>query len=117
MTKKLWTAVLVAATMAAATSLAAEDNKGADVIQLFGGESGNVNFPHHQHQARLDDCNRCHALFPQNKNAIQELKAQGGLKKKEVMNKLCIKCHNAEKTAGRKSGPTTCTACHTKPAS
>jgi hypothetical protein len=42
------------------------------------------------------------------------LKAEGTLKKKYVMNKLCTKCHKEKKNAGQKSGPTTCTKCHIK---
>jgi hypothetical protein len=117
MAKKAGVVLLLLATMIFAGGLAAEENKGAESILLFGGESGNVSFPHHQHQTRLGDCNLCHSVFPQKKSAIEEMKAKGGLKKKEVMNKLCIKCHNAEKKAGNKAGPTTCTTCHVKPVS
>jgi hypothetical protein len=42
------------------------------------------------------------------------MKAQGKLKPKHVMNKMCIKCHRAEKKAGNPSGPLTCSKCHVK---
>ena len=45
---------------------------------------------------------------------IAELKAQGKLKKKHVMNKLCTKCHKETQKTGEKSGPTTCSKCHIK---
>ena len=33
---------------------------------------------------------------------------------KKVMNLQCIKCHKAEKQAGRPHGPVTCNSCHVK---
>ncbi|MGB5747367.1 MAG: cytochrome c3 family protein [Desulfobacterales bacterium] len=92
----------------------ATQNKGAANIEINGGKRGNVPFPHHQHQARIGDCKICHSVFPQKSGSIAELKAEGTLKKKYVMNKLCTKCHKEKKTAGQKSGPTTCTKCHIK---
>ena len=96
------------------TSSMATQNKGAENIEINGGSRGNVPFPHHQHQVRLEDCQICHSLFPQKSGSIAELKADGKLKKKQVMNKLCTKCHRATKKAGQKSGPTTCKNCHIK---
>jgi len=92
----------------------ATTNKGAANIEINGGKRGNVPFPHHQHQARIGDCQICHSVFAQKSGSINELKAEGTLKKKYVMNKLCTKCHKANKKAGRKSGPTTCKKCHIK---
>jgi hypothetical protein len=92
----------------------ADQNKGAANIEINGGKRGNVPFPHHQHQARIGDCQICHAVFAQKSGSIKELKAEGKLKKKYVMNKLCTKCHKAKKKAGQKSGPTTCKKCHIK---
>jgi len=89
-------------------------NKGADQIELNGGTKGSVPFPHHQHQTALGDCNICHHVFPQTPGALDASKAQGTLKPKQVMNKMCLKCHRAEKKAGNPSGPTTCNQCHTK---
>jgi arsenate reductase len=36
------------------------------------------------------------------------------MKPKKVMNLQCIKCHKAEKRAGKPHGPVTCTTCHAK---
>ena len=92
----------------------ASQNKGAENIELKGGKRGTVHFPHRQHQVNLKDCQICHAIFPQKPGSIEALKAEGKLKKKHVMNKLCTKCHKEKKKAGQKSGPTTCTKCHVK---
>lgn len=92
----------------------AEQNKGARDITLNGGSSGNVPFPHHRHQEIMNDCAICHASFPQETGSIERLKGEGKLAKKQVMNKLCTKCHNEKKKAGEKAGPVTCTTCHIK---
>jgi hypothetical protein len=92
----------------------ANDNKGAERIELNGGQRGNVSFPHRQHQNNLGDCKICHSVFPQKAGIIAELKAEGKLKQKHVMNKLCTKCHKEKKKAGQPSGPTTCSKCHIK---
>jgi hypothetical protein len=92
----------------------ATENQGAENIVLEGSKRGKVPFPHRQHQKNLGDCQICHSIFPQEPGAIQKLKAQGKLKKKYVMNKLCIKCHKAKKRAGQPSGPTKCKNCHIK---
>jgi hypothetical protein len=91
-----------------------DQNKGADSIEIDGGTRGKVPFPHRQHQERIVDCKICHSVFPQKPGSIKELKGQGKLKKKYVMNKLCTKCHKAKKKAGQKSGPTKCSKCHIK---
>lgn len=103
---------LIAASMTAVSG--ADQNKGSAEMNLAGGTRGKVPFPHHQHQAVLEDCNVCHSVFDQKAGIIEELKAQGKLKKKYVMNKLCTKCHKAKKKAGLKSGPTSCKHCHIK---
>ena len=95
-------------------STMANQNKGAAKLELDGGKRGKVPFPHHQHQDKLGDCKICHSVFPQKSGSITELKAEGKLKKKYVMNKLCTKCHKEKKKAGQKSGPTTCKNCHIK---
>ncbi|OEU66483.1 MAG: cytochrome C [Desulfobacterales bacterium PC51MH44] len=89
-------------------------NRGASDITLDGGKKGNVNFPHHMHQDNIKDCQVCHDLFPQKLGIIQDLKNQGKLKKKQVMNNKCLKCHKAKKKAGEEAGPTKCTECHIK---
>jgi len=101
---------------AVALCIAAQD-KGAQQIELAGGKRGNVSFPHLRHQDKLADCNICHGVFEQKAGSIEELKAQGKLKPKHVMNKLCTKCHKEKKRAGEKTGPTTCNKCHIKPKS
>jgi len=100
--------------LAAAVSTPAVENRGADQITLHGGSRGDVSFPHHRHQKALEDCKICHDTFPQQAGAIDELKNSGDLKPKQVMNKLCTKCHRDRKQAGETSGPTTCTKCHQK---
>ena len=90
------------------------ENKGAAEIKLPGGTRGPVPFPHHQHQNKLVDCQICHSLYPQKAGIIEELKSQGKLKKKQVMNKQCTKCHKQKKKEGIKAGPVTCKQCHIK---
>ena len=92
----------------------ADQNKGPAVIQIDGGRRENIVFPHRRHQKQINDCQRCHSIFPKQAGSIKQLKAGGDLKKKAVMNKLCLNCHKAEKRAGRKAGPTSCSKCHVK---
>jgi len=92
----------------------AVQNQGAKDINLDGGKKGDVDFPHHLHQNAIADCNACHGVFPKTAGIIKELKIQGKLKKKQVMNKTCIKCHKAKKKAGEKTGPVKCSQCHVK---
>jgi hypothetical protein len=103
--------MLIFFTITVATGVAIE-NKGAEMIRLSAGKQGPVTFPHHDHQNRLKDCRICHTFFPQIKGAIEQMKTQGQLKSKTIMNNLCIKCHRTEKKAGNPSGPLTCTKCH-----
>jgi hypothetical protein len=94
--------------------LAQTPNTGAAEIVLDGGTSGNVKFPHQRHQQKLGDCMVCHSAFPQKAGAIEDLKTQGILAKKQIMNEQCTKCHKEKKQAGEQAGPTTCTMCHVK---
>jgi hypothetical protein len=105
-------AMLMVAAGSQATSGTATENKGAAEIKIPGGTRGPILFPHHLHQDKLGDCGICHSVFPQKAGIIEELKEQGKLKKKYVMNKLCIKCHRQKKREGLKAGPTTCAKCH-----
>lgn len=102
--------------MALALSLSpvTAQDKGQKDHTLFGGKSGDVPFPHHLHQDALDDCNACHSSFPQEQGALASLKKAGTLKKKQVMNKTCLKCHRSMKKAKAKTGPTSCKGCHVK---
>jgi uncharacterized membrane protein len=107
----------LAALAAAASSTgnpAPAQNPGSETLQLAGGESGDVDFPHRRHQQSLGDCQVCHSLFPQETGVIEALKSQGALEKKQVMNKLCTRCHKEFKAQGKPSGPTTCKTCHAK---
>ena len=117
MNVKLFLILATMSTLIAGTSIAvslATENPGAENIVLKGGKRGKVPFPHRQHQKNLGDCQICHSVFPQESGAVEKLKAEGTLKKKYVMNKLCTKCHKKMKKAGQKSGPTSCTKCHIK---
>jgi len=96
-----------------ATAAMASENKGAEQMVLKGGKSGKVSFPHAAHQSTLKDCTVCHGLFPQQPGAIEALKKQGKLKKKQVM-KQCTVCHRKTAKAGQKAGPTRCKTCHQK---
>lgn len=105
--------ISVAMVWTAGLSLA-ETGKGAKEMVIPSGNQGDVKFPHHRHQEALKDCMRCHDLFPQQAGSIQDLKQKGTLVQKQVMNKLCVKCHKAGKDAGEKTGPVTCSSCHAK---
>ena len=106
--------ILMVAAVSAATSGVTTANRGAAEIKLPGGTRGLVPFPHHRHQDKLEDCNICHSVFPQQAGIIKKLKEQGKLEKKYVMNTLCTKCHREKKKEGLKTGPTTCAKCHIK---
>jgi hypothetical protein len=105
---------LAAILLAALVTIVAAANTGPASINIFGGESGKVPFPHAQHQDRIKDCIVCHGVFPQETDAIKKMKAQGTIKPKKVMNLQCIKCHKDEKRAGKPHGPLTCKNCHVK---
>ena len=105
---------LIVGLMVIAAVCQAVENKGAKDITLVGGKSGNVPFTHHRHQEVIADCKTCHSIFPQKAGVIEALKAEGKLKKKQVMNKLCTKCHKQKKRAGENGGPITCKTCHIK---
>lgn len=90
----------------------AQQNKGAREMVLKGSEkNGDVPFPHHTHQTALNDCNKCHALFPQIPGAIEDLISNGKLLKKQVMNQ-CRTCHRETAKTGAKAGPVSCSKCH-----
>jgi len=97
-----------------AAAMAAEvPNKGAAAIKLDGGKKGHIDFPHRNHQDTLGDCNICHDIFPQKPGVIKDLKDQGKLKKKKIMNH-CRGCHRNMAKEGAKTGPTSCGKCHVK---
>jgi len=105
--------ILVLTVFSGAVAIATQ-NYGGEEIKLDGGRKGMIDFPHHQHHRVISDCNTCHAVFPKTAGSIKDLKIQGKLKKKQVMNNTCLKCHKAMKKAGEKTGPTKCSACHVK---
>lgn len=89
------------------------EDVGPDKFVLEGGVPGGVPFPHRAHQSALEqNCEICHELFPQKRGSIQELVEAEKLRKKEVMNLHCIKCHRDYKREGKPSGPTSCRRCH-----
>ena len=109
--------ILLLITLILGTALvvaAADTEKGAEEMTLVGGEKGDVWFPHRKHQDNLGDCKICHDLFPQTPGIIEKQKAEGALKKKQVMNKKCLACHRKMKKAGEPTGPTSCNKCHHK---
>ena len=111
MLRKKWVVGIILSGFISTIGLAM-DNKGAANMQIYGGSRGAVPFPHRIHQDKIGDCKTCHAVFPQESQSLTKLKKNGQMKPKEVMNKLCVKCHKAEKKAGNNAGPTTCSKCH-----
>lgn len=89
------------------------EKKGPEQMNLDGGQRGVVEFPHRLHQKTLGDCDVCHNIFPQKLGVIKDLKIQGRLSKKRVMNH-CRECHRHRVKQGKKAGPTSCKECHTK---
>ncbi|MDY6969443.1 MAG: cytochrome c3 family protein [Spirochaetota bacterium] len=87
--------------------------RGTKSFVIFGGNFGDVQFPHYLHQDSLKNCNLCHNLFPQVSGSILKLKSEGKLKLKIVM-RQCIRCHKDKKSVGVKSGPIKCKDCHKK---
>ena len=79
-------ALLIISTGAAYALTVQTENRGAENIELYGGKSGPVPFPHLAHQDAVADCKVCHELFPQEIGGIEKLKASGQLKKKQIMN-------------------------------
>lgn len=89
-------------------------SQGKEEIILHGGKKGDITFPHHMHHAIITDCMVCHVYFPKEPGALQASKKAGILKKKQVMNKTCLKCHRDRKKAGEAYGPVKCSGCHIK---
>lgn len=93
----------------------AQQDKGSEIVIFEKGMMPQVTFDHHMHQRKLDDeCNACHDLFPMQAGIIKEMIADGKLKKQQVMNEKCVKCHKDLKKEGLAAGPTSCTACHVR---
>ncbi|RJQ73002.1 MAG: cytochrome C [Desulfobacteraceae bacterium] len=105
---------MLATLILAAGAVFAQLNQGAEQMQLKAGLTGDVPFPHRRHQTVLGDCLVCHSFFAQEKGSIAKAIADGQLATKQVMDKLCIQCHRAQKQTGQQSGPLTCAKCHTR---
>jgi hypothetical protein len=96
----------------AAEKHVSEKDLGSAQMILPGGIPGDVPFNHRLHQEHLNDCTLCHDLFPEKAGIIEKLKAENKLKKKQVMNIQCVRCHRDTKREGKDSGPITCSGCH-----
>jgi hypothetical protein len=96
------------------TTIVFAQNKGKNEILIDGGKQGSITFPHQLHQDNGNDCMVCHASFPQKEGALKASQKAGVLKKKQVMNKTCLKCHRDSKKAGKTYGPVRCSGCHIK---
>lgn len=113
MKKRVILAVLLIFCLISTAAIAVQ-NRGSKEIKIDSGKKGAVCFSHHLHQDIIQDCNLCHSIFPKEKGAIKDAIARKKLKKKQVMNKTCLKCHREMKKAGEDHGPTSCSACHVK---
>ncbi len=88
------------------------EQKGSADIVLNGGKTGNVPFPHQKHQLKLSEkCNICHDIFPQEKLIIDQMKKDGRMEKKKVMNH-CLNCHKQTAAKSEPAGPVKCKECH-----
>lgn len=86
--------------------------KGSAEIVLNGGKIGNVPFPHQKHQQVLnEECSVCHSMFAQEKQVIDQMKKDGRLEKKKVMNH-CMGCHRTLAKESKPAGPVKCKGCH-----
>ena len=95
---------------------AVAQNTGSSVVIFEKGKMPQVAFPHHLHQQKLNnECNLCHDLFPMQAGVIKEMILQEKLKKQQVMNSKCLKCHKDRLQAGLAAGPVKCTECHVRP--
>ncbi|MFW5908048.1 MAG: cytochrome c3 family protein [Desulfosalsimonas sp.] len=104
--------LLCIAVVSAETSEKDAHDAVAEMITLEGGTLGKVQFPHQLHQKTLGDCSECHVLYPPEKRAIRAAQKAGDLKKQQVMNTQCIKCHVGRQSIAKPSGPTKCAKCH-----
>lgn len=116
MKKIVFFVMLVGVTgLAAGINALAEQDKGSETIVFEKGRMPQVTFSHHLHQERLNnDCSSCHDLFPMQSGIIKEMISQDKLKKQQVMNSKCVKCHKEKMAAGEAAGPTKCTECHVR---
>ncbi len=97
-----------------AAIITASENRGAPEITVDGGSKGKIAFPHKFHQDELKECMLCHDAFPQEPGVINKMKKNKDLKRKQVMKKVCLKCHKEYKKDGKEHGPIKCNGCHVK---
>lgn len=114
MGKKVFVMIALIIFLGYAIGASVDQNMGAEQIILEGGQAGKIPFPHRLHQETIGNCEQCHDMFAQQLGSIEQLKAEGKLKKKQVMNQNCTRCHREKNNEGVKSGPTSCTGCHHK---
>ncbi|SMC20744.1 Cytochrome c7 [Desulfacinum hydrothermale DSM 13146] len=88
-------------------------HQGPETLILNSGPMSPSLVPHWKHQEVVDGCAPCHELFPQQRGSVDALKAEGQLKKKQVMNR-CLACHKQKTEAGNRTGPVRCRDCHRK---
>jgi hypothetical protein len=117
MNKKVITTCFAACSLVAGLSLISvsgvmAQDMGRPEMNLNGGSRGTVLFKHKLHQDVVDACAICHKDFEKKTGALDKAKKAGALRAKQVMNKTCLACHRAKRKAGEKSGPTSCSACH-----
>ncbi|MCP3922918.1 MAG: cytochrome c3 family protein [Desulfobacterales bacterium] len=87
---------------------------GPEKITITGKKRGPVVLDHRKHQKITSTCLTCHSNFPKETNGLKAAISKDEIKKKFVMNKVCIKCHRSLKKTGKKHGPTACNKCHQK---
>jgi hypothetical protein len=111
-----WIGVIVFCVIFSGAAWAVTDqSQGAAELQINGGRTGNILFKHRLHQETLKTCAPCHDHFPQKSGSIEQMKTTGKLKKKEVMNHVCLKCHRDRKKKHLSAGPTVkCSECHVR---
>lgn len=97
-----------------AALIIASENRGGEVLTVDGASKGAITFPHKEHQDTLKDCKICHDTFPQELGVIKKMKGNKELKRKQVMNDVCLKCHKEYKASGKNHGPINCNGCHGK---
>jgi transcription initiation factor IIF auxiliary subunit len=114
MKKNVFPVVILIMVISLVVCVNAQD-KGSETVIFEKGRMSAVTFDHHMHQDKLDnECNACHDLFPMKKGIIKEMITEEKLKKQQVMNSKCVKCHKDITKQGLKAGPTKCTECHVR---
>jgi hypothetical protein len=79
-----------------------------------------VTYNHEKHDAATPDCKTCHHTWdgkaaPKKCSECHKAKKDGKkINSKSALHKNCKDCHKKLKKAGKKTGPTSCKACHKK---